>query len=238
MVTLEAPAMEAAKLAGRTVGILILLQMLASGLVNGVLEAPLFGVPGFLVNAAPHAQQIGLAAVLGVLGDAVWIVIAVTVFSLVFARAPKLALSLVALSSVVLALAVAEAAGVMSMVSLSNAYAKAEPPDRAQLEAVRVAVASARNWAHFLSKAMNGVIAFIFYLIAYRSALIPRGLAILGLLAIPLMISSVLRPLFGYEVLFPIMAPMALTHLVLSVWLVTKGFPAPPHPQAPPAARD
>ena len=81
--------MEAAKHAGRVVGILILLQMLAGALVNGVLEAPLFGQPGLLVNAAPHAQQIGLAVILGVIGDGLWVVIAVVVFGPASKRTPS-----------------------------------------------------------------------------------------------------------------------------------------------------
>lgn len=216
--------MEASKRAGRTVGILVLLQMLTSGLVNGVLEAPLFGAPGFLVNAAPHAQQIGLAVVLGVIGDGLWVVIAVTVWGLLFKRAPGLALGLVVLSAVVLATAVAEGAGVMSMVSMSEAYSKAGAPERAQLETVRVLAASARNWAHFLSKMTNGLTAFVFYTIAYACVLVPRPIAILGLIAAPLMLVSLGRPLFGYEVLFPMLAPMGLSQLILAVWLVSRGF--------------
>ena len=38
--------------------------MIGSAVVNGVLEAPLFGAPGFLENGAQHSEQIGLAALL------------------------------------------------------------------------------------------------------------------------------------------------------------------------------
>ena len=50
--------MDALSRAGRTIGVLIVIQMVGGFLVNFVLEAPLFGPPGFLVNAAPHSQQI------------------------------------------------------------------------------------------------------------------------------------------------------------------------------------
>ena len=77
---------------GRVVGVLILLQMASSALVNGVLEAPLFGEPGFLVNVAPHAQQIGLAALLGLTAEALWVGIAIAVFSLFWRHSRTLAL--------------------------------------------------------------------------------------------------------------------------------------------------
>ena len=54
--------MDAALRAGRLIGVLIIIQMVGGIAVNFVLEAPLFGAPGFLVNAASHSRQIGLAA--------------------------------------------------------------------------------------------------------------------------------------------------------------------------------
>ena len=218
--------MEAATRAGRIVGVLILLQMTGSALVNGVLEVPLFGTPGFLVNAAPHSQQIGLAAVLGVASEALWLGVAVTVFALAFPRTPRMALGLIALAAVVLAAAVAESAGMMSMVSLSDAYGRAGASERAQLEAIRVVVASARNWAHFLSKVVTGATLFVFYAMMYRCALVPRAIATLGLIASPLMVVAVGRPLFGYPVLFPMLALMGLSQFILSLWLLVRGFRA------------
>ncbi|MBX7183727.1 MAG: DUF4386 domain-containing protein [Vicinamibacteria bacterium] len=224
--------MEGPTRAGRLVGLLILLQMTGSALVNGVLEAPLFGSPGFLVNAAPHFQQIGLAAILGVASEALWLGIAVSVFALAFPKTPRLALGLLALAAVLLAAALAESAGMMSMVSLSDAYGRAEASERPQIEAVRVAVASARNWAHFLAKVMSGATLFLFYAMLYRCSLAPRAIAALGLIAAPLMMLSVGRPLFGYAVLFPMLAPMGLSQLILSLWLLARGFPdeAAPRP--------
>ncbi len=62
--------MDAALRAGRLIGVLIIIQMVGGIMVNFVLEAPLFGAPGFLVNAASHSRQIGLAAVLGLIIEA------------------------------------------------------------------------------------------------------------------------------------------------------------------------
>ena len=58
--------MESARTASRIIGALILTQMVSAAVISFVLEAPLFGTPGFLVNAAPHASQIALAAVFAI----------------------------------------------------------------------------------------------------------------------------------------------------------------------------
>jgi len=47
--------------AGRIIGALMLAQMVCAFFVNFVLQSPLFGAPGFLVNAAPHSLQISLS---------------------------------------------------------------------------------------------------------------------------------------------------------------------------------
>jgi len=216
--------MEAASRVGRIIGVLIVLQMVGSGLVNGVLEAPLFGEPGFLLNAAPHSRQLGLAAVLGLVAEAVWLGISVAAFTIICERTRRMAVCLVALAAVVLAVAVVENIGVMSMVSLSEAFAKAGAVEREQLQSVRVVVASARNWAHFMARMLDGCTIGVFYAVLYRCALIPRALAGFGLIAAVLMVTAVGMPLFGHDVVFPMLAPMGVSQLLLAVWLIAKGF--------------
>lgn len=216
--------MGAASRAGRIIGILIILQMIGGVVVNFVLEAPLFDAPGFLVNAASHSRQIGLAALLGLTMEALWIGIAITAFPILYPRAQTMALGLLAFAVVVLAVAAVENAGVMSMVSVSETYDKASAVEREQLQAVRVVVASARNWAHYMGRILDGVAIFVFYAALYRLTLIPRALAGFGLIAVALMITGVAMPFFGHGVVFPMLAPLGVSQLILAVWLIAKGF--------------
>jgi len=52
--------------------------MICGAVVNIVLEAPLFDAPGFLIYATHYSRQIGFAAVLGLITEAIWGGIAVT----------------------------------------------------------------------------------------------------------------------------------------------------------------
>jgi Domain of unknown function (DUF4386) len=218
------PKMVNAIRAGRIVGVIILVQMVGGFLTNFVLEKPLFGSPGFLVNAAPHSQQIALAALLALTLEALMVAIAVTTFPILRERTPALALWFAALAVVTLAVAVVENSGVMSMVSVSQAYASAGNAERQQLETIRVVVASARNWAHFLARIVDGAAFFVFYAALFRGALVPRALAGLGLVAMILQVTAVGMPLFGHEVIFLLFAPAGLSQLLLAVWLLSKGF--------------
>ena len=216
--------MEAESRAGRIIGALIISQMILGVLVNFVLEAPLFDAPGFLVNAAQYPRQIGFAALLGLTMEGLWVGIAVTAFPFFYRHSRTLTLWFAALAVVVLAVAVVENAAVMSMVSLSEAYAKAGAVDRGPFETMRVIVASARNWPHFLARMLDGCTIFVFYTILYRGMLVPRVLAGIGLIASVLQVCGVAMPLFGHPVVFPMLAPLGLIQLVVAVWLIARGF--------------
>ena len=216
--------MDLERRAGRIVSILLITQMAGSALVNFRLEAPLFGEPGFLVNAAAHAQQVGLSALIGLALGALFSGIAITVFPIVRAHSLSMALWLLVLGAAILAIAVVEQASVMSMVTLSEAYAKAPATTHDQFEALRVVVAAARNWPHFLARAMDGVAGLLFYATLFRFALVPRALAASGLLAAAMQITGVAKPLLGHDVVCPLLAPMGLTQLALALWLLVKGF--------------
>jgi hypothetical protein len=222
--------METAKRAGRIIGVLIIVQMVGGGMVNFTLEAPLFGAPGFLVNAASHSQQLGLAALFGLVTEALWVGIAITAFPIFGRRTQTMALWFIALAVVILAVAVVENAAVMSMVSLSEAYAKASAAEREQFQIIKIVVASARNWAHYLARIFDGGAIFVFYVVLYRFALVPRALAGFGLIAVMLMVTAVAMPLFGHDVVFPMLAPLGLSQLILAVWLIAKGFRGQPSP--------
>src|SRR5438067_612229 len=219
--------MDIERRAGRIVGALFLAQMSGSAVLNGGLEAPLFGEPGFVVNAAPHAQQLGASALFGLALGALFTAVVITVFPIVRASSQALALWLVTLGAVSLALAAVEHASVMSMVSLSHAYANAAIGARDQFLALRGVVASARNWAHYFARLLDGATLLVFYLALFRFALVPRALAVIGLLATLLQITGIGVVFFGHDVVLPLLAPLGLAQLALSVWLLTKGFARP-----------
>jgi hypothetical protein len=226
--------MTTAKAAGRIIGVLVLLQSVGSGLVNFVLMAPVFAAPGFLENAAGHAQLVGLSALLGLATGMLWLGIAITPFQVFRQRSHAMALWFVALAVISASLIAVENINVMSMLSLSEAYAKANVADRDLFQALRGVVASARNWTHYMSLIVAGGTLVVLYSVLFRFALVPRALAAFGLAAAALMIIAVAMPLCGHDIVFPLLMPLGLSQLMLALWLIAKGLPASDHqPSAP-----
>ncbi|HZR07765.1 MAG TPA: DUF4386 domain-containing protein [Myxococcales bacterium] len=222
--------MGVASRAGRAVGVLIIAQMAGAFLVNFTLTKPLFGAPGFLVAAAPHATQLAVSVLLGLAIGALPLAMAITAFPVFRRSADALAIWFVALSVVSFSAAVVEQSNVMSMLSLSQAYTEAT--DQGPFSALRIVVASSRNWSHFIGLLVHGSTSFVLYLVLFRSRLVPRWLAAFGLAAVLLQLVAVAMPLFGREVVFPLLAPVGLSQLALALWLIARGFPEAASPAA------
>lgn len=209
---------------GRIVGVLLLLLITCGILTNFVLTAPLFGEPGFLLNAAGHAPQIALSALVGVAMGLVSIGVATLVYPVFSRYSPALGLFYFALVIAGFALTVVENINVMSMVSLSEAYAKAGGAQADLYEGLRGVVASARNWTHYISLIVSGCTLFVFYIGMLRFRLIPRLLSVIGLLAVCSQLYAVSTPLFGQHVDFRFIAPLGICEIILALWLVARGF--------------
>jgi hypothetical protein len=210
--------------APRIIAFLLLAQMAGGALVNFVLTAPLFGAPGFLVNAAAHPLQLGLSVLLGLVIGAFSLGIAIAAFPIFRQYSQAMALWLVALAAVSLSVSIVENISVMSMLSLSEAYTKASGAERELFQALRVVVASSRNWAHYIGLIVAGSTLFVLYAVLYRFALVPRALAAFGLAAVVLQLIAVAMPLFGFAIVFLMLAPLGVSQLALAIWLIVKGF--------------
>jgi len=213
------------RIASRWLAALLITQLVVSPVANFALPGGAFdGAGGFLVNAAPHARSVGLAALLSLVLAVVSAAIAVVLWPVVRPRSERLALSLAILAAAGIALAGIENAQLMSLVSLSQAYVAASSPDEALYQALRGVVGSYRNWAHVIQLLATGGLLFATYGTLYRLRLVPRLLAGFGMLAALSQMIAVAKPLFGGWVIFPMLAPLGLANLALIAWLLWKGL--------------
>lgn len=213
------------RFASRWLAALLLAQLVVGPIASFTLLGDAFnGEGGFLVNAASHAQSVGLAALLSIGLAVVSAAIAIVLWPVVRPQSERLALWLAVLAAAGIALAGIENAQLMSLVSLSQAYVTAATPDETLYQALRGVVSGYRNWAHVINLLTMGGLLFAMYGVLYRLRLVPRLLAGFGMLAALSQMIAVAKPLFGGWVIFPMLAPLGLANLALIVWLLWKGF--------------
>jgi len=217
--------MDSLRFASLWLAALLVTQLVVGPIANFALLGDAFdGAGGFLVNAAPNARSVGLAALLSIGLAIVSAAIAIVLWPVVRPQCERLALWLVVLAAAGVALAGVENAQLMSLVSLSQAYVAAAAPDETLYQALRGVVGGYRNWAHVIQLLTMGGLLFATYGVLYRLRLVPRLLAGFGMLAALSQMIAVAKPLFGGWVIFPMLAPLGLANLALIAWLLWKGL--------------
>jgi hypothetical protein len=216
--------MRSAKSTGRLIGTLLFVQ-LTGLIVPFVLLHPLTTGPrDFLANAAEASLQIKVAVFLLFANCALTIGITIAAWPVSRQYSERMALWLVAASVIMFSLQAVDNAHILSMLSLSQEYAQAGGAGEL-FQTLAAVVGSTRRWVHFTELLVIDSWIFLLYSVLYRFALVPRALAAFGLLTVMLHFTGIPLPAFlGYSLVTLMGVPMGLSHLVLSLWMMVRGF--------------
>jgi hypothetical protein len=219
--------MKHAKSFSRTIGVLLFIHLVAGLTVPYIMLRPLATSADFYTSATGISFQVRLAVLLLFVGGAVTVGIAIAALPVFRQYSGALALWLVALAVVNLSLQAVENAAWLSMLSLSQEYAKAGAADVGLFQGLGAVVRSAWKWEHYTHLLFMVSWIFMLYVMLYRSALVPRALAIVGLITAMLQITGITLPQFlGYPSVMPFATgmPLGVSYLALILWLLVKGF--------------
>lgn len=219
--------MRSTKSAARTIGVLMIAQMVLTPVVNFVLLEPAMAEPGFLANAAPNAAQVTTAVLLLLVMGAVSLGIAITAQPVFREHSRAMSLWLVALAVIGFVGLLAEGLALRSMLSLSQQHAGANPADAGQFAVLAAWARSAWTSAHFINFVLSGASGLVLYGTLLRFGLVPRALAAFGLLAVLVMMAGAVIPLFGHPTQMMLFMPIGLSELALMLWLLVRGFRDP-----------
>ncbi|HJR58235.1 MAG TPA: DUF4386 domain-containing protein, partial [Vicinamibacterales bacterium] len=210
----------------RWLAALLLAQMVFGPIANfALLDDATQAAGGFLVNAASHASSLATAALLSIALAVISAGIAIVLWPVLRERSERMSLALAMLGAAGIALSGLENTGLLSMLSLSQAYAAVGAPDGVLFEALREVVRAQRNWSHLIDLLAGGGMLVLMYAALFRFTLVPRWLAGFGMLAAALQMIAVAKPLYGGWVFFPLVLPLGIANLLLVGWLLWKpGF--------------
>lgn len=212
------------KSVGRTVGILIVLHLVA-GLIVPFILVDRVRDTGFLASAAGMPNQLRAAVMLLFVGSAFAVAIAITAWPVVRRYSVGMALWLLALSVASFSLQAVDNAHLLAILSLSQEYAKAGTAKADLFQALAIVSLSARKWAHYSYLLVAVTWMLLLYSLLYRFRLVPRVLAGLGVVASLLQIASVtLLALFGHRPQVLLATPLGPAYVSLALWLIVKGF--------------
>jgi hypothetical protein len=206
---------------GRIVGALLLLHLVGGLTLPYILLNRVLASPGLLENAAQNAFYLRAPVFLFLLGAGVTLGISIAAFPVLRQYSYRPALCLLALAIANLPLQLVESGMVLSMLSLSQPHAAGGTADGTMLQVV----ATARRWTHYTQLLTVVTWIAVLYAALGRAVLIPRVLAVLGVVACALQLTGVpLRAFLGYGVLTEMAIPLAPAYVALALWLLIKGF--------------
>ncbi len=223
------PSLRSAFTIGRTVGILLLLQLAAALTLPFILSKPItFGTPAFLTAVAANSFQIRSAVLLSFVGSGLTVYLGITAFQVFRLHSKPGALLFAMVCAVSCTLDVVQAGSIMSMLSISNEFETSGAADSGLYKVVGAAVASARRSAHYTQLLAIGAWMFVFYISLFRFKLIPIVLAAIGIIGVTLQFIGVTLMMFlGYRSIGEMAMPLLPIQVTVAVWLIIKGFNDP-----------
>jgi hypothetical protein len=215
-------------------GVLFLITFITSIPAQLVLYAPLLHDPAYILGAGAD-MGVSLGALLEVILVVANIGTAVVLYPLIKRQNEAVALGYVTARVLESAVIMVGIFSVLSVLTLRQGGAEAAGADATALITVGRALVAVHDATFllgpgFLAGLGNGIL--LGYLM-YRSGLVPRGMAILGLIGGPLLIAAMVAVLFGLFAAGSVWQAIAtipefVWELSLGIYLVVKGFKPSP----------
>jgi len=211
----------------------MILQMAAGLILSFVLlDALKAGYPSFLETAAASGTLIRAGVASGIVGAALTVCLAAGMFPRFAVYSRPLAMAFAAACVISAALDLVHNATVLSMLSAGEHYTAAggsSGANAALYNAWGIAAGSLRRSAHIMQLFAIGAWIFTFYFLLFRSRLVPRPLAILGILGIICQFTGVTLMMFlGSSPIGYLAMPLAPIHVLTAAWIIVKGFRSDP----------
>ena len=210
-------------------GVFFVLTFISS-ITAVALYAPLLGHPGYVLGAGADTQ-IAWGALCEIVLGITNIGTAVVLYPVVRRQSESIALGYVASRIVESVLIAVGILSLLSVTTLRQAFAAAPGGDAGSFLVAARSLLALHDWTFLLGPGLlagfgNGLL--LGYLM-YRSRLVPRGMALIGLIGGPLVFLSGIGVLFGLHEQSSVTsaiatAPEFVWEAALGIWLIAKGF--------------
>jgi hypothetical protein len=206
------------------VGVLFITATVAYS-IGMILLDPILGGSDYLTKASENANQMIIGALL-VLIDAIAVAgIGIVIFPILKKYNEASALGYAGARIVEGVLFMINAITILTLLTLSQEFAKAGALDAFYYQTLGTVLLSAGNWFYLLGLGLVFALsALILNSVLYKSKLVPRWLSGWGLIGAALVFANYLLESFGINPVEILFLPIAVQEMVFAVWLIVKGF--------------
>ena len=209
------------------VGVLFLAAMVASLLGGGLVEA-VISAPDFLGTIAENETQLLIGVLLELLNGIAVLGIGVLMYPVLNIFNQKMAVGYLGFRIVEAVFCCMIVISPLVLITLSQEYINAGALDVPYFQTASVlSIAGRASIANLLIPVFLSLGALLLYTVLYQSKLLPRFIAVWGLIGATLILALNLLLTFNVELgntamIFAL--PMILNEIFLGIWLILKGF--------------
>jgi hypothetical protein len=210
-------------------GVLFIVATTASLLGRVVLLNPILEGTDVLAKVAAHQNQVAAGALLGLVAFFASASIAIALYPVLRRFGEGLALGSVGFRIMEAGFYAVGTIGVLSILTLGRGVAEAGTPASPYVQASGELLLTVRSWAGMVGTLAFYVGGLLYYLVFYRSRLVPRWLSGWGLVAVAmgftasvLVVFQVVTAMSAPQIVLNL--PILLQEMVLAVWLIRFGF--------------
>ena len=209
------------------VGVLFLVATAAYIAGSGLIAAAL-AAPDHLAHL--NGTQVRLGVLLECVDAAAVVAIGVLLFPILRRYSEAAALGYAGSRIIESGLILVSVLGALLLPTLSREYLRAGPAEAAHLQTLETLARAWYDLAFQLAMVVLGVGSLLLCSLLYTFRLVPRVLAVLGVVGYVALFASGWSALFGSNLGLVLYAPGAIFEVVFPLWLIIKGFnePAPP----------
>jgi hypothetical protein len=202
----------------------------ATAILGFLFYRPILEGPDYLTNGATHANQVLLGALMELTLVVTAIGTAIGLFPVLRPYGERIALTHLFfrfLEAVVITVGIV---AILSLLTLSQDFVAAAAPDASAYHVAGALLHAVYKWTSMFGPLLFlGVNTMMYSSLLYKSKLVPRPLAALGITGATLVFCYGMLVMFGVAVqgadLWMLLAmPIAIYEMILAGWLIVKGF--------------
>ena len=201
------------------------------GTVAGVLSiSTAIDAPDYLLKASANANQVILSALFQFIMTFAYVGFAITLYPILRIHMESLALGFLSFRIIAAVLNIIGSISLLLLLSLSQEFVKAGTQDSSYFQTLGDLLRSGRDFVNHVAMILaTSVGGLMFYLLLYKTKLIPHWLSLWGLLGTIFTIFASLLVMFDMidiitSTYIVLNLPLILLEMVLAIWFIAKGF--------------
>jgi hypothetical protein len=219
----EREKMNSYRTTARIVGVIYLAGFVV-GIVGNILIQSILGAPNHLSTVSAHSMMLAIGAVLWLMAAAGDAAHGVLMFPILKLHNEHIAFGYLAariVDSIFIAVMVLF---ILLQIPLGSEYLKAAAAEAHHLQALSTVSVQASQYAYDIAMSTLGIAGLMLCYAFYRTKLIPRWIAVWGLVGYAIIFCGMVSEIMGSGLGLVSSIPGGLWEVFVGVWLIVKGF--------------